>query len=91
MRYENETFDALPIDFDDSEFVGCTFNDCSFRYAARGKLHVERCTINGSLNIALGGAAEATASFLRLFAGNEAGLRAIASVLGIASAGGGVN
>jgi hypothetical protein len=82
VRYERKTFTAEPIVVDDNEYLDCTFEDCSFRYSG-GKMDLQRCNITGSLNLALAGAAENTARFLRLFMGNEAGRLAVASVLGM--------
>lgn len=82
MRYENKPFTAERIMIEGNEYIDCTFVDCTICYAG-GLLAVERCKFVSSIQLALGGAAENTARFLRSFMGDPHGQIAVASVIGI--------
>lgn len=79
MRFENQTFTNESVTLDDNEFIGCTFNNCHFRYNG-GEFNISRIRFD-SMQFTVEGAAARTVMLLQSLWADEVGRRAVEGLL----------
>lgn len=65
MRHEKKTFDRSEVALDDNEYIGCTFNSCTFVFAAKGPFTLNGNSISADCRFVFTGGAADTINAMR--------------------------
>ena len=79
MRYEKQSFTNETVTLDGNEFIDCNFSKCTFEYGG-GDFNIERIRFD-TLGFTVSGPAMRTVLLLRSLWANEAGRKAVLSLL----------
>lgn len=65
MRFEKKRYRGEPVALDGNEYVGCTFDSCTFVYSATGRFALDSNSISNDCRFEFSGAAADTVATMQ--------------------------